>query len=87
MPYICKKYIDAVILEYVNILEGEAEFFDKISEKLGYADRSISKKKCVNDLAKEAIEALPNLTILKDIEQEERKTNTENLIQEVPESK
>ena len=82
-----KKYIDAVILEYVNILEGEAEFFDKISEKLGYADRSISKKKCVNDLAKEAIEALPNLTILKDIEQEERKTNTENLIQEVPESK
>lgn len=56
------------VADFVDILEKEAEFFDGIAEKLGYLDRKIKVPKDTQKLVKEAIEGLPDFTLVNEIE-------------------
>ena len=65
--------VDKVISDYVNILEDEAKFFNGIAGKLGFTDKTIEERKSIQELVKESIEGVPNLTILDNIEQAQEK--------------
>ena len=70
-------YVDTVVAEFVGILGEEAEFFNGIAGKLGYTDRTIEKQKSIQGLVREAIDGVPDLTILDDIEQTQAKQQRE----------
>ena len=65
--------VDKAISDYVNILEDEAKFFNGIAGKLGFTDKTIEERKSIQELVKESIEGVPNLTILDNIEQAQEK--------------
>ena len=62
-------YVDTVVADFVDILGEEAEFFDRIAEKLGYSDRTIERQKATQELVQESIKGVPDLTVLDEIEQ------------------
>lgn len=64
-----QSYVDIVIADFVDILREETEFFNGISEKLGYTDRTVGKQKSTKELVQEAINGMLDLTLLDEIEQ------------------
>lgn len=58
-----------MVADFVDILGEEAEFFDGIAEKLGYSDRTIERQKATQELVRESIKGVPDLTVLDEIEQ------------------
>lgn len=66
-------YVDTVVADFVDILEEEEEFFNRIAEKLGYTDRTIERKKSTQDLGKESLEEQKDTKLLDEIEQEQER--------------
>ena len=63
-----QSYVDIVVADFVDILGEETEFFKGIAEKLGYTERTIKGQKSTEELVKESMEGINNLTLLDEIE-------------------
>lgn len=79
-----KDYADTVVVDYVDILGKEKEFFNGIAGKLGYTDRVVERLKSIQELGKETLEEQKDTALLDEIE--EAQTRQERAITDQRES-